>query len=57
MHKNLCAMGCVYSTVNVQWAFLGQVLRDVKQAAVAAITAQRLAAGLAKPTATSAQSS
>ena len=53
-HQNLFAMGRVYSTVNVLWAFLGQVLRDGKeaacQAAVAAITAQRLAAGLATPT-------
>ena len=49
-HKNLFAMGRVYSTVNVLWAFLGQVLRDGKeaacQAAVAAITVQRLADGL-----------
>ncbi len=53
-HKNLFAMNSVYSTVNVLWAFLGQVLRDGKeaacQAAVAAITAQRLADGLAPPT-------
>ena len=53
-HKNLFAMGRVRSTVNVLWAFLGQVLRDGKQAAgqaaVAAITVQRLADGLATPT-------
>ena len=51
---NLFAMDDIYSTVNVRWAFLGQVLRDGKeaacQAAVAAITAQRLAEGLAPPT-------
>ena len=53
-HQNLFAMNGIYSTVNVLWAFLGQVLRDGKeaacQAAVAAITAQRLADGLATPT-------
>jgi hypothetical protein len=53
-HTNLFAMGRVYSTVNVLWAFLGQVLRDGKeaacQAAVAAITVQRLADGLVTPT-------
>lgn len=53
-HQNLFAMHGIYSTVNVLWAFLGQVLRDGKeaacQAAVAAITAHRLAAGLATPT-------
>ena len=53
-HKNLFAMSGIYSTVNVLWAFLGQVLRDGKaaacQAAVAAITAHRLASGLATPT-------
>ena len=53
-HHNLFAMDRVYSTVNVLWAFLGQVLRDGKeaacQAAVAAITAQRLIDGLANPT-------
>ncbi|MEK7293435.1 MAG: hypothetical protein AAB049_00540, partial [Nitrospirota bacterium] len=53
-HQNLFAMHGIYSTVNVLWAFLGQVLRDGKesacQAAVAAITAQRLADGLATPT-------
>ncbi len=27
-HRNLFAMNSVYSTVNVLWAFLGQVLRD-----------------------------
>ena len=47
-------MSGIDSTVNVLWAFLGQVLRDGKeaacQAAVAAITAQRLAGGLATPT-------
>jgi DDE family transposase len=54
-HQNLFAMNSVYSTVSVLWAFLGQVLRDGKQAAcqaaVAAITAQRLAEGLLTPTA------
>ena len=54
-HQNLFAMNGVYSTVNVLWAFLGQVLRDGKeaacQAAVAAITVPRLADGLATPTA------
>lgn len=53
-HQNLFAMDSIYSTINVLWAFLGQVLRDGKeaacQAAVAAITAQRLAEGLATPT-------
>jgi len=53
-HQNLFAMNGIYSTVNVLWAFLGQVLRDGKeaacQAAVAAITAHRLAVGLATPT-------
>jgi hypothetical protein len=53
-HKNLFAKGRVYSTVNVLWAFLGQVLRDGKEAAcraaVAAITVQRLADGLVTPT-------
>ena len=53
-HQNLFAMNGIYSTVNVLWAFLGQVLRDGKeaacQAAVAAITAHRLASGLATPT-------
>ena len=53
-HQNLFAVGRVYSTVNVLWAFLGQVLRDGKeaacQAAVAAITVQRLFSGLATPT-------
>jgi len=53
-HRNLFAMDGIYSTVNVLWAFLGQVLRDGKeagcQAAVAAITAQRLVEGLAPPT-------
>ena len=53
-HQNLFAMNGIYSTVNVLWAFLGQVLRDGKeaacQAAVAAITAHRLAASLAAPT-------
>ena len=54
-HHNLFAMDGIYSTVNVLWAFLGQVLRDGKEAAyqsvVAAITAQRLIDGLADPTA------
>ena len=54
-HRNLFAMQGIFSTVNVLCAFLGQVLRDGKeaacQAAVAAITAQRLADGLATPTA------
>ncbi len=53
-HQNLFAMNGIYSTVNVLWAFLGQVLRDGKeaacQAAVAAIIAHRLASGLATPT-------
>ena len=53
-HRNLFAMSGIDSTVNVLWAFLGQVLRDGKeaacQAAVAAITAQRLADGLSTPT-------
>lgn len=53
-HQNLFAMNRTYSTVNVLWAFLGQVLRDGKeaacQAAVAAITAHRLAGGQATPT-------
>ena len=54
-HQNLFARSGIYSTLNVLWAFLGQVLRDGQQAAcqaaVAAITAQRLADGLATPTA------
>ena len=54
-HQNLFAMNRVYSTVNVLWAFLGQVLRDGQeaacQAAVAAITVQRLADRLSTPTA------
>ena len=53
-HQNLFGLNGIYSTVNVLWAFLGQVLRDGKesacQAAVAAITAHRLAGGLATPT-------
>ena len=53
-HQNLFAMQGIFSTVNVLWAFLGQVLRDGKQAAcqaaVVAIIAQRLADGLATPT-------
>lgn len=32
-HQNLFAMHGIYSTMNVLWAFLGQVLRDGKQAA------------------------
>ena len=53
-HQNLFAMSGIYATVNVLWAFLGQVLHDGKesacQAAVAAITAHRLARGLTTPT-------
>ena len=31
-HGNLFAIGSIYSTATVVWAFLGQVLRDGKQA-------------------------
>lgn len=54
-HDNLFGIGSIYSTATVVWAFLGQALRDGKEAscraAVAAIVAWRLQQGLAAPTA------
>ena len=38
-HENLFAIGYIYSTATVVWAFLGQVLRDGKQAACKAAVA------------------
>jgi hypothetical protein len=53
-HGNLFGMGSIYSTVVTVWAFLGQVLRDGKeascQAAVAEIVTHQQMAGLAIPT-------
>jgi hypothetical protein len=53
-HGNLFGMGSIYSTVVTVWAFLGQVLRDGKeascQAAVAEIVTHQQMAGLAVPT-------
>lgn len=54
-HDNLFAVGRVYSTAVMVWAFVGQVLRDGKQAAceaaVANIVAFRLQMALLSPTA------
>jgi putative transposase len=54
-HGNLFGMSAVYSTVVTLWAFLGQVLRDGKEAAcqsaVAAVVAYQELAGLPAPTA------
>lgn len=54
-HGNLFGVGHIYSTATVLWAFLGQVLRDGKEAAceaaVAAIVSERLLRGVASPTA------
>lgn len=54
-HGNLFGMSAVYSTVVTLWAFLGQVLRDGKQAscqaAVAAVVTYQELAGLPAPTA------
>jgi hypothetical protein len=54
-HGNLFGISGIYSTVLVLWAFLGQVLRDGKeascQAAVAAVITYQELAGLPAPTA------
>jgi hypothetical protein len=54
-HGNLFGMSAVYSTVVTLWAFLGQVLRDGKEAscqsAVAAVITYQQLAGLPTPTA------
>jgi len=54
-HGNLFGMSAVYSTVVTLWAFLGQVLRDGKEAscqsAVAAVITYQQLAGLPAPTA------
>jgi hypothetical protein len=54
-HGNLFGMSAVYSTVVTLWAFLGQVLRDGKEAscqsAVAAVVTYQELAGLPAPTA------
>ncbi len=54
-HDNLFGMSAVYSTVVTLWAFLGQVLRDGKEAAcqsaVAAVVTYQELAGLPAPTA------
>lgn len=53
-HENLFGVGSIYSTAVVLWAFLGQVLRDEKEAAcqsaVAHIVSFRLLWGLEPPT-------
>ena len=53
-HDGLFGMTTIYSTVTVLWAFLGQVLRDGKQAAcqsaVASVIAHRQLLGLSVPT-------
>lgn len=53
-HDNLFAMSAIYSTVITLWAFLGQVLRDGKQAAcqaaVAEVVTYRQQVGLPAPT-------
>jgi hypothetical protein len=53
--NNLFGINSIYSTATVLWAFLGQALRDGKdascRAAVATIVAWRLQCGLAPPTA------
>lgn len=52
-HNNLFGIGTIYSTSVVLWAFLGQVLRDQKEAAcqsaVAHIVSFRLLSGLEPP--------
>jgi len=54
-HGNLFSMSAVYSTAVTLWAFLGQVLRDGKEAscqsAVAAVITYQELAGLPAPTA------
>lgn len=54
-HNNLFAIRGLFSTVNVLWKFIAQVLCDGKpaarEAAVAAITTQRLAENLTTRTA------
>jgi len=54
-HDNLFATGGIYSTAVMVWAFLGQVLRDGKQAAcqaaVANIITFRMQLGVSTPTA------
>jgi putative transposase len=54
-HGNLFGMDAVYSTVIMAWSFLGQVLRDGKeascQAAVARVAAHQQQLGRATPTA------
>ena len=53
-HGNLFGVDAIYSTVVMVWSFLGQVLRDGKeascQAAVARVVSHREQAGLATPT-------
>jgi len=53
-HGNLFGMDSIYSTILMTWAFVGQVLRDDKQAscqsAVANIVTHQQMAGLAVPT-------
>src|SRR5947207_816557 len=53
-HGNLFGCGAIYSTVVTLWAFLGQALRDGKEAscrsAVARVVVHRLQAGLSAPT-------
>lgn len=53
-HNNLFGVGTIYNTSVVLWAFLGQVLRDKKEAAcqsaVAHIVSFRLLSGLEPPT-------
>jgi len=53
-HGNLFGVDAIYSTVVMVWSFLGQVLRDGKeascQAAVARIVSHRQQAGWATPT-------
>ncbi len=53
-HGNLFGMNTIYSTIVTVWAFVGQVLRDEKeascQAAVANIVTHQQVAGLAVPT-------
>jgi hypothetical protein len=53
-HGNLFGMNTIYSTVIIVWAFVGQVLRDEKeascQAAVARVVTHQQMAGLAVPT-------
>ncbi len=57
-HGNLFGMSAIYSTVVVLWAFLGQVLRDKKQAvcqsAVADVIVHQRMCGLPVPCCTDA---